>query len=116
MASLAALGFKPGAEVLVPGYTYIASMSAVLALGGQPVLTEIDESLTLDPDDIEKKITPKIQGIIPVHMLGNPCDMDRIMMIARKHNLFVIEDACQPLGASYKGKKVGSIGDMGRFH
>ncbi|MCP4397879.1 MAG: DegT/DnrJ/EryC1/StrS family aminotransferase [bacterium] len=115
MASLAALGFEPGSEILVPGYTYVASMSAVFALGGQPVLTEIDESLTIDPEDIEKKITPKTQGIIPVHMLGNPCDMDRIMAIAREHNLFVLEDACQALGAGYKGKKVGSLGDMGAF-
>jgi dTDP-4-amino-4,6-dideoxygalactose transaminase len=115
MAALAALGLKPGAEVLVPGYTYVATMSAVFALGGQPVLTEIDDSLTIDPEDIEKKITPKTQGIIPVHMLGNPCDMDRIMSIARQHNLFVLEDACQALGAGYKGKKVGSLGDMGAF-
>lgn len=115
MASLAALMIKPGAEIIVPGYTYIATMSAVIAVGGKPILAEIDESLTLDPTDVEKKITSKTQGIIPVHMLGNPCDMDRIMRIAREHQLFVLEDGCQALGARYKGRSVGSFGDMGAF-
>jgi 8-amino-3,8-dideoxy-alpha-D-manno-octulosonate transaminase len=115
MASLAALEIKPGAEIIMPGYTYIATMSAVIAVGGKPILAEVDESLTLDPDDVEKKITSKTQGIIPVHMLGNPCDMDRIMRIAREHQLFVLEDGCQALGARYKGRSVGSFGDMGAF-
>ena len=115
MASLAALGIQPGAEIIVPGYTYIATMSAVIAVGGVPVLAEIDESLTLDTKDVRRKITDKTQGIIPVHMLGNPCDMDRIMEIAREHRLFVLEDGCQALGAGYKGKKVGSFGDMAAF-
>jgi 8-amino-3,8-dideoxy-alpha-D-manno-octulosonate transaminase len=115
MASLAALKIKPGAEIIMPGYTYIATMSAVIAVGGKPILAEVDESLTLDPDDVEKKITSKTQGIIPVHMLGNPCDMDRIMRIAREHQLFVLEDGCQALGARYKGRSVGSFGDMGAF-
>ncbi|MDJ0831354.1 MAG: DegT/DnrJ/EryC1/StrS family aminotransferase [Desulfobacterales bacterium] len=115
MASLAALRIKPGAEIIVPGYTYIATMSAVIAVGGKPVLAEVDESLTLDPNDVARKITSNTQGIIPVHMLGNPCDMDRIMKIAHEHDLFVLEDACQALGASYKGQCVGSFGDMGAF-
>jgi len=115
MASLAALGIRPGAEIIVPGYTYIATMSAVIAVGGVPVLAEVDESLTLDPADVRRKITAKTQGIIPVHMLGNPCDMDRIMDIAGAHGLFVLEDGCQALGAAYKGKRVGSFGDMGAF-
>ena len=115
MASLAALGIQPGAEIIVPGYTYIATMSAVIAVGGVPVLAEIDESLTLDPVDVQRKITDKTQGVIPVHMLGNPCDMDRIMEIAREHRLFALEDGCQALGAGYKGKRVGSFGDMAAF-
>lgn len=115
MASLAALGIQPGAEIIVPGYTYIATMSAVIAVGGVPVLAEVDESLTLDPNDVQRKITAKTQGVIPVHMLGNPCDMDRIMDIAGAHGLFVLEDGCQALGAGYKGKRVGSFGDMGAF-
>ncbi len=115
MASLAALEIRPGAEIIVPGYTYIATMSAVIAVGGKPVLAEVDDSLTLDPDDLQRKITDKTQGVIPVHMLGNPCDMDRIMAVAEAHRLFVLEDGCQALGAGYKGKSVGSFGDMGAF-
>ena len=115
LASVLALGLKPGDEIIVPAYTFVASYSAVIFAGIVPVLAEIDESLTLDPDDIEKRITPRTRAIMPVHMLGNPCDMDRIMRVARKHNLLVLEDCCQAAGASYKGKKLGSIGDMGAF-
>jgi dTDP-4-amino-4,6-dideoxygalactose transaminase len=75
----------------------------------------MDESFTMDPKNLEHRITSKTKAIMPVHILGNPCDMDAIMGIARKHNLFVVEDACQALGASYKGKMVGSFGDMGAF-
>ncbi|GAK59548.1 DegT/DnrJ/EryC1/StrS aminotransferase [Candidatus Vecturithrix granuli] len=115
MAALVALGVGPGVKVLVPGYTFVASISAVISVGGQPILTEIDESLTMDPQDLEKKITKETKVIMPVHMLGNPCDMDAIMEVAKKHELLVLEDCCQALGASYKGKKVGSIGDIGAF-
>jgi 8-amino-3,8-dideoxy-alpha-D-manno-octulosonate transaminase len=115
LVSAIALGLKPGDEVIVPAYTFVASYSSLIFAGLVPVLAEIDESLTLDPDDIEHRITPRTKAILPVHMLGNPCDMHRIMEIANKHNLFVLEDACQAAGASYKGKKVGSIGDIGAF-
>jgi 8-amino-3,8-dideoxy-alpha-D-manno-octulosonate transaminase len=115
MASLVALGVGPGVEVLVPGYTFIASISAIILVCGTPVLTEVDESLTMDPDDIEKKITENTKVIMPVHMLGNPADMDRIMALAEKHHLFVLEDVCQGLGATYKGKPLGSIGHVGAF-
>ncbi len=115
MASLVALGMGPGDEVLVPGYTFIASISSVIVLGGRPVLTEIDESLTMDPDDVERKITKRTRVIMPVHMLGNPCDMDRISKIARHYNLPVLEDSCQGLGGSYRGRMLGSIGDVGAF-
>ncbi len=115
MACLAALGIGPGDEVIVPGYTFIASISSIIHLNAIPVLAEIDESLTIDPEDIENKITDRTKAIMPVHMLGNPCDMDRIMEIANKHNLYVIEDACQALGATYKGKKLGSIGHINGF-
>lgn len=115
LASLAALGIGPGDEVLVPGYTYIASIAAVVYARAIPVLVEIDESLTMDPADVRKKITPRTKAIIPVHMLGNVCNMDEIMAIAQEHKLLVLEDACQALGASYKGQKVGSMGDMGAF-
>jgi len=115
MASLVSLGVGPGVEVLVPGYTFVASISAVLAVGGIPVLTEIDESLTMDPKDLEQKITKRTRVIMPVHMLGNPSAMDEIMAIARRNKLLVLEDCCQALGARYHGKPVGAIGDIGAF-
>ena len=115
LVSLIAMGLKPGDEVIVPAYTFVATYSAVIFAGCVPVLAEIDESLSIDPDDIEHRITPRTKAIVPVHMLGNPCNMDRIMEIACKHKLVVLEDACQAAGASYKGKKVGTIGDMGIF-
>jgi dTDP-4-amino-4,6-dideoxygalactose transaminase len=115
LCSAFALGLKPGDEIIVPAYTFVASYSSVIFLGLIPVLAEIDESLSLDPDDIERRITPKTKAIMPVHMLGNSCDMDRIMAIAKKHNLLVLEDCCQAAGASYKGRKVGTIGNIGAF-
>lgn len=115
LISLLAMGLKPGDEVIVPAYTFVATYSATIFAGLVPVLAEIDESLTLDPNEIEKKITPKTRAIIPVHMLGNPRDMDAIMDIANKHGLMVLEDACQAAGGVYKGKKLGSIGCMGTF-
>jgi 8-amino-3,8-dideoxy-alpha-D-manno-octulosonate transaminase len=115
IASLLALGLKPGDEIIIPAYTFVASYSSAIFGGIIPVLSEIDESLTLDPDDIEHRITPRTKAIMPVHMLGNPCNMDRIMAIANKYNLLVLEDSCQAAGASYKGKKVGSIGNIGAF-
>ena len=115
LASALALGLKPGDEIIVPAYTFVASYTSIIFARIVPVLAEIDESLTLDTDDIERRITPRTKAIMPVHMLGNPCDMDRIMAIAKKHNLMVLEDACQAAGASYKGKKVGSIGNIGAF-
>ncbi len=115
MASLMALGVKPGVEVLVPGYTYVASMSAIISVGGTPVFTEIDESLTMDPEDIERKMTPRTKVVMPVHTLGNPANMNLILEIARKHDLLVLEDCCQGLGGAYQGKKLGSIGAMGAF-
>jgi dTDP-4-amino-4,6-dideoxygalactose transaminase len=115
MAALIAAGLHPGDEVLIPGYTFIASMSAVIAVGGVPVLVEIDESLTMDPIDAVRKITPKTRFILPVHMLGNPCDMEPIMALAAKHNLIVVEDCCQALGASHRGQRVGSFGALGTY-
>ncbi len=115
MDCLAALGIGAGDEVLVPGYTFIASISSIILSNAIPVLVEVDESLTMDPDDIEKKITSCTKAIMPVHMLGNVCDMDRIMEIAKKHNLFVIEDCCQACGAKYKGRRVGTFGDIAAY-
>lgn len=115
MAALVAVGVGPGVEVLVPGYTFVASISAILAVGGIPVLCEIDESLTVDPEDLERRINDRTRVIMPVHMLGNPSDMDRIMAVAREHGLIVCEDCCQGLGARYKGRYLGSIGQIGAF-
>ena len=115
IVSAVAAGLNPGDEVIVPAYTFVATYSSIIFQGLVPVLAEIDESLSLSPDDIERRITKHTKAIMPVHMLGNPCDMDRIMAIAKKHNLLVIEDCCQAAGASYKGKKVGTIGDIGAF-
>ena len=115
LASAIALGLKPGDEIIVPAYTFVASYTSVIFAGLIPVLSEIDDSLTLDPADIEHRITPRTKAIMPVHMLGNMCDMDRIMAIAKRHNLLVLEDACQSAGASYKGKKAGVTGNIGAF-
>jgi 8-amino-3,8-dideoxy-alpha-D-manno-octulosonate transaminase len=115
LASILALGLKPGDEIIVPAYTFVASYSSCIFAGVIPVLAEIDDSLTLDPHDIERRITPRTRAIMPVHMLGNMCKMDEIMKIARKHNLLVLEDCCQALGASYKGKNAGTFGNMGAF-
>lgn len=113
--ALLALGISDGDEVLVPGYTFVASIGSIIYARATPVLVEVDESLTMDPVDIEKKITKNTKAIMPVHMLGNPCDMTKILEIAKKHNLLVIEDGCQAAGASFGGKKLGTLGDIGVF-
>ena len=99
----------------MPTYTFVATYSALIFAGLVPVLAEIDDSLTLDPNDIEHRITRRTKAILPVHMLGNPCNMDAIMAIAKKHGLVVLEDACQGGGGSYNGRKLGSIGHIGAF-
>ena len=115
MCSLAALGIGAGDEVIVPGFTFVACMSAVVLSNAVPVLAEIDESLTIDPRKIEELITPRTRAIMPVHLLGNPCDMDAVMDVAARHKLRVIEDCCQAVGASYKGRRLGSYGDIAAY-
>jgi len=115
MCGLVGLGIGPGDEVLIPAYTFMATASAVLAVGAIPVLVEVDDSCTMDPEDFEKKISPQTKAVIPVHMVGMPANMERICEIARKHNLKVIEDACQAVGGSFKGKKLGAWGDVGAY-
>lgn len=115
MVAMAAAGIGPGDEVICPGYTFIASMSSIISAGAVPVLAEIDDSLTLDPVDVEKKITDKTKAILAVHMLGNPCDLDKLVKIADDHGLLLIEDAAQALGGKYKGKYLGTIGDIGIY-
>ena len=115
ISALTAVGVGPGSEVIVPGYTFFASCAAIVAAKAIPIIAEVDDSLTLDPVDFENKITDRTKAVIPVHMRGVPCDMDRIMAIAKKHNVAVIEDVAQAIGGTYKGKPLGSFGDMGCF-
>lgn len=114
--ALAGLGVGPGDEVIVPSYTFIASSFCVVQAGAIPVFADVQiKTHCIDPKDIEKKITRRTKAIIPVHLYGNVCDMDEILKIARKHNLLVIEDCAQAHGATYKGKKVGTMGHAGAF-
>ena len=112
-SALIAMGVGPGNEVIVPAYTYIATAMAVVAAGAIPIIAEVDDTLTISPEDIERKITPHTKAIIPVHIQGFPCNMDAIMDIAKKHNLLVLEDACQADGGSFRGKRLGTIGNAG---
>jgi len=111
-----ALGIGPGDEVITSPYTDPGTIAAILCARALPVLADLDpESYQLDPLDVERRITENTRAIMPVHIMGQPCDMDRIMAIAKKHNLKVIEDACQGHLAEYRGKKLGTIGDLGAF-
>ncbi len=110
--AVAAAGVEPGDEVITSAHTYWATAAAILHHNAIPVFADIDpKTFTIDPAEIEKKITPLTKAILPVHILGMPCDMDPILEIARKHNLKVIADACQAHGAKYKGKRVGNLCD-----
>ena len=114
--ALAAVGAGPGDEVITSAFTFLASASCALHQNAVPVFVDIDpRTYNMDPGKLEAAITERTKVIIPVHIQGLPADLDPILSIARKHNLFVIEDACQAHGALYKGKKVGSIGDVGTF-
>lgn len=115
VSALIGMGIGPGDQVIVPAYTYIATAVAVIAAGAIPVIAQIDESLTLDPEDFERKITAHTRAVIPVHIQGFPSNMDKICEIAKKHGLFVLEDACQADGASFGGRRLGTIGDAGAF-
>ncbi len=113
--ALTALNVGPGDEVIVPAFTFLATYEAVLEVGAIPVMADIDASLGLDPEDITRKLTPYTKAVIPVHMCGAPARIDRIMAVARQHNLLVLEDNAQGCGAGFQGKKLGTFGDMGIF-
>jgi perosamine synthetase len=111
-----ALGVKPGTEVIVPGYTFFATAAPILQCGGRPVFCDVDpETLVADPDDVERRITPRTRAICVVHLWGNPAPMDRFAEIARRHNLGLIEDCSHAHGALYRNRPVGSWGDIGCF-
>jgi dTDP-4-amino-4,6-dideoxygalactose transaminase len=114
--ALGGLGIGPGDEVITTPYSFIASSFCVVQAGAIPVFADVKrEDHCIDPEDIEKKITPRTRAIIPVHLYGNICEMDEIMEIAKAHSLYVIEDSAEAHGATYKGNKVGCIGDVGAF-
>jgi 8-amino-3,8-dideoxy-alpha-D-manno-octulosonate transaminase len=115
ICALIGAGIGEGDEVIVPAYTWNATPNAVLASRALPVLAEVDESLTLDPADVERRITPRTRAILPVHMRGAPAAIDELVAIAKQHDLVLIEDVCQSAGASYRGQRLGTFGDAGAF-
>ncbi len=114
--ALEALGIGPGDEVIVPAHTFIASALAVSAVGARPVLVEVEEdSFNLDPKRLDAALTPRTKAVMPVHLYGQPADLDPILDFARRHGLRVVEDASQAHGARYRGRRVGTFGDAGCF-
>src|SRR5215203_2707570 len=113
--AMAALGIGSGDEVIMPSFTFVASFEAVLSVGAIPVLVDVDETLTLDPAAVRKAITQKTKCVMPVHMCGSMADMNALVAICKEHSLLLLEDACQSIGATYKGKSLGTIGDAGTF-
>lgn len=115
ICALVGLGIGPGDEVIIPAYTYIATAIAVTAVGAIPVICEVDDTLTIDVADAEKKISKYTKAVIPVHIQGFPSNMDALCLLAEKYQIAVVEDACQSVGGSYKGRRLGSIGITGSF-
>lgn len=113
--AMSALGIGYGDEVITPSFTFVASFEAILSVGAVPVLVDVDDTLTLNPDAVKKAITPKTKAVMPVHMCGSMADMDALIAICKEHQLILLEDACQSIGGSYKGKSLGTIGDAGTF-
>lgn len=113
--AMAALGIGAGDEVIMPSFTFVASFEAVLSVGAVPVLVDIDETLTLKPSAVRAAITPKTKCVMPVHMCGSMADLDALKQICDEHKLILLEDACQSIGGSYKGKSLGTIGHAGTF-
>lgn len=115
ISGLQALGIGPGHSVLLPGYTFISTALAVTSVGAIPLYVEVDDSLTMDPEDLRKKIRNHTGCIIPVHMQGMPCDLSPILAIAAEKGIPVLEDCCQADGGSYRGHRLGSLGAIGAF-
>ncbi len=113
--ALASAGIGAGDEVIMPTFTFVASFESILAIGAIPILVDIDDTLTLNPEAVRKAITPKTKVVMPVHMCGSMADLDALKSICEAHDLLLLEDACQAIGGSYGGKPLGSIGDLGCF-
>src|SRR6476659_4495332 len=115
ICALIGAGVGEGDEVIVPAYTWNATPNSVIATRALPVLAEVDDSLTLDPADVERKLGPRTRAILPVHMRGAPADMAALTGIAKQHGLVLVEDVCQAAGASFRGGRVGTSADAGAF-
>ena len=113
--ALAAAGVGAGDEVIMPTFTFVASFEAIMMTGATPVVVDIDDTLTLDIASVKAAITPKTKAIMPVHMCGSMANLDALISVCDEHNLLLIEDACQAIGGTYKGKSLGTIGDLGCF-
>ncbi len=114
-AAMAALGIGYGDEVILPSFTFVASFEAIISVGAVPVFVDVDDTLTLAPDAVRNAITPKTKCIMPVHMCGSMADLDALISICAEYKLVLLEDACQSIGGTYKGKMLGTIGDAGTF-
>ena len=113
VSGLVAMGIGPGDQVILPAYTYIATAMAVVAAGAIPVIAEVDDTLTICPADVERKITGHTKAIIPVHIQGFPSNLDALSALAKKYGVMILEDACQSVGGHYHGKRLGTVGDAG---
>ncbi len=113
--AMTALGIGYGDEIICPTFTFVASFEAIISVGAIPVIVDVDDTLTLNPDAVKAAITPKTKCIMPVHMCGSMANLGALQEICKEHNLILLEDACQAIGGTYKGKKLGTIGDAGTF-
>jgi 8-amino-3,8-dideoxy-alpha-D-manno-octulosonate transaminase len=113
--AMLALGVRPGDEVITQSFTFVATVEAIIAIGAVPVIVDIDDTYNMDPVALEHAITPKTKLIVPVHMLGNTADMERISSIAKRNQIRILEDACEALGAKYRGRYSGTLADTGIF-
>lgn len=112
---LQAMGIGPGDEVITQSFTFVATVEAIQATGATPIIVDVDESLNMAPAALENAITPRTRAVLPVHMMGEPARMSEILAIAKKHGLKILEDSAQGLGCTYKGKSVGTLGDVGAY-
>ncbi len=115
IVAMLALGIKPGDEVITQAFTFVATVETIIAIGATPVIVDVDETYNMDPDELKKAINSKTKLIIPVHMLGNTAKMEEILEIASQHNIPVLEDSCEALGAKYNNKWAGTLADVGIY-